>query len=153
MIYAILSQNPFFVIYAFFSVNFILQKFCPCKRNDKYEVWHKDATSIQCNTNCWIMGMAFRGSGDRERNWGRKKFLKRTSWPHDCKNNFFSQVGEKSFTFKWKITPKGVKVNHYTSKWKKKVKLKRHISPLGEHFYTKGCKCLHFVVYFYTWAT
>ena len=65
-----------FLIYAFFSVNFILQKFCPCKRNDKYEVWHKDATSIQGNTNCWIMGMAFRGSGDRERNWGRKNFKK-----------------------------------------------------------------------------
>ena len=24
---------------AFFSVNFIIQKFCPCKKNDKYEVW------------------------------------------------------------------------------------------------------------------
>ena len=23
---------------AFFGVNFILQKFCPCKKNDKYEV-------------------------------------------------------------------------------------------------------------------
>ena len=28
-----------FVIYAFFGVNFILRKFCLCKRNDKYEVW------------------------------------------------------------------------------------------------------------------
>ena len=28
-----------FVIYAVFGVNFILQKFCPCKRNDKLEVW------------------------------------------------------------------------------------------------------------------
>ena len=24
---------------AFFGVNFILQKFCPCKKNDKYKVW------------------------------------------------------------------------------------------------------------------
>ena len=24
---------------AFFGVNFILQKFCPCKKNDKYQVW------------------------------------------------------------------------------------------------------------------
>ena len=98
-----------------------------------------------------------------ERGIGGKIFLKkgpvddtiaktRTSWPHDCKNNFCTQVGEKSFTFKWKITPKGVKVNYYTSKWKKKVKLKRHISPTGEHFYTRGCKYLHFVVHFYTWA-
>ena len=23
----------------FFGVNFILQKFCPCKKNDKYQVW------------------------------------------------------------------------------------------------------------------
>ena len=29
----------FVVIYAFFGVNFILQKFCLCKKNDKYEVW------------------------------------------------------------------------------------------------------------------
>ena len=29
----------FVVIYAFFGVNFIHQKFCPCKKNDKYEVW------------------------------------------------------------------------------------------------------------------
>ena len=28
----------FFLIYAFFGLNFILQKFCPCKRNDKYQV-------------------------------------------------------------------------------------------------------------------
>ena len=28
----------FVVIYAFFFVNFILQKFCSCKRNDKYQV-------------------------------------------------------------------------------------------------------------------
>ena len=27
-----------FEIYAFFGVNFIIRKFCPCKRNDKYEV-------------------------------------------------------------------------------------------------------------------
>ena len=31
----------FAVIYAFFSVNFILQKFCLCKKNDKYEVWFR----------------------------------------------------------------------------------------------------------------
>ena len=24
-----------------FGVNFIFQKFCPCKKNDKYEVWEK----------------------------------------------------------------------------------------------------------------
>ena len=30
-----------FVIYAFFGVNFILRKFCLCKRNDKCEVWPK----------------------------------------------------------------------------------------------------------------
>ena len=24
---------------AFFGVNFILQEFCPCKKNDKYQVW------------------------------------------------------------------------------------------------------------------
>ena len=24
-----------------FGVNFILQKFCPCKKNDKYQVWLK----------------------------------------------------------------------------------------------------------------
>ena len=24
---------------AFFGVDFILQKFCPCKKNDKYQVW------------------------------------------------------------------------------------------------------------------
>ena len=24
---------------AFFGVNFILQKFCQCKKNDKYQVW------------------------------------------------------------------------------------------------------------------
>jgi len=30
-----------FVIYAFFGVNFILRKFCLCKRNDKYEVWYQ----------------------------------------------------------------------------------------------------------------
>ena len=29
----------FVVIYAFFGANFILQKFCMCKKNDKYEVW------------------------------------------------------------------------------------------------------------------
>ena len=29
----------FVVIYAFFGVNFILQKFCLCKKNDKYQVW------------------------------------------------------------------------------------------------------------------
>ena len=29
----------FVVIYAFFGVNFILQKFYSCKKNDKYEVW------------------------------------------------------------------------------------------------------------------
>ena len=29
----------FFLIYAFFGVNFILWKFCPCKWNDKYQVW------------------------------------------------------------------------------------------------------------------
>ena len=32
------SEIRFFVIYAFFGVNFIIWKFCPCKRNDKYEV-------------------------------------------------------------------------------------------------------------------
>ena len=37
-IYAILSWNSFVVIYAFFGVNFLIQKFCPCKKNDKYEV-------------------------------------------------------------------------------------------------------------------
>ena len=26
---------------AFFGVNFILQKFCPCKKNDKLEVWSR----------------------------------------------------------------------------------------------------------------
>ena len=29
----------FVIIYPFFGVNFILQKFCLCKKNDKYEVW------------------------------------------------------------------------------------------------------------------
>ena len=38
MIYAILSRNPFVIIYAFFGVNFILQKSCLCKTNDKYQV-------------------------------------------------------------------------------------------------------------------
>merc|ERR1711963_1390549 len=28
----------FVVIYAFFGVNFTLQKFCSCKKNDKYQV-------------------------------------------------------------------------------------------------------------------
>ena len=28
----------FVVIYAFFGENFILQEFCLCKKNDKYEV-------------------------------------------------------------------------------------------------------------------
>ena len=36
--YAILLQNPFVVIYAFFGVNFSLQRYCLCKTNDKYEV-------------------------------------------------------------------------------------------------------------------
>ena len=26
---------------AFFYVNFILQKFCPCKKNDKFQVWEE----------------------------------------------------------------------------------------------------------------
>ena len=30
----------FVVIYAFFGVNFILQKFCLCKKNDKYVICH-----------------------------------------------------------------------------------------------------------------
>ena len=41
-IYAILSWNSFVVIYAFFGVNFLIQKFCPCKKNDKYEVCDDD---------------------------------------------------------------------------------------------------------------
>ena len=32
----------FFVIYAFFGVNFILRKFCLCKRNDKYDVCNEE---------------------------------------------------------------------------------------------------------------
>ena len=35
-----------FVIYAFFGVNFILRKFCLCKRNDKYEVCSREAYSL-----------------------------------------------------------------------------------------------------------
>ena len=35
------------VIYAFFGVNFILQKFCLCKKNDKYEVCKKPTKSIR----------------------------------------------------------------------------------------------------------
>ena len=33
-----IAKSVFFLIYAFFGLNFILQKFCPCKRNDKYQV-------------------------------------------------------------------------------------------------------------------
>ena len=36
-IYAILSWNSFVVIYAFFGVNFLIQKFCPCKK--KWQIW------------------------------------------------------------------------------------------------------------------
>ena len=36
--YAILSRNPFAVIYAFFGVKFFVQNICLCKKNDKYEV-------------------------------------------------------------------------------------------------------------------
>ena len=46
-IYAILSWNSFVVIYAFFGVNFLIQKFCPCKKNDKYEVW------VSCENRVW----------------------------------------------------------------------------------------------------
>ena len=41
-----MSRNPFFVIYAFFGLNFILRKFCPCKINDKYEVWKVPSENI-----------------------------------------------------------------------------------------------------------
>ena len=34
-IYCVFCRNLRF----FFGVNFILQKFCPCKKNDKYQVW------------------------------------------------------------------------------------------------------------------
>ena len=40
----------FVVIYAFFGVNFILQKFCSCKKDDKYQVciwWGVPAFRIQ----------------------------------------------------------------------------------------------------------
>ena len=31
----------------FFGVNFILQKFCQCKKNDKYQVWKREQTKTQ----------------------------------------------------------------------------------------------------------
>ena len=34
---------------AFFGVNFILQKFCPCKKNDKYQVW------VLVHVNTWAI--------------------------------------------------------------------------------------------------
>ena len=40
----------FVVTYAFFGVNFILQKFCLCKKNDKYEVWNELRKSMW---KCW----------------------------------------------------------------------------------------------------
>ena len=50
--YAILSWNLFVVIYSFFGVNFLIQKFCLCKKNDKYEVWSPplpvDGTHCRC---------------------------------------------------------------------------------------------------------
>ena len=34
---------------AFFGVNFILQKFCPCKKNDKYKVCDDDDADADAN--------------------------------------------------------------------------------------------------------
>ena len=33
----------------FFGVNFILQKFCLCKKNDKYQVWCQDISGGSLN--------------------------------------------------------------------------------------------------------
>ena len=38
-IYAILSWIHLSFFTRFIDVNFLIQKFCPCKKNDKYEVW------------------------------------------------------------------------------------------------------------------
>ena len=45
----------FVVIYAFFGINFILQKFCSCKKNDKYEVWFHVAGVT------WILRQSYNG--------------------------------------------------------------------------------------------
>ena len=46
----------FVVIYGFFGINFILQKFCPCKKNDKYQVCQEQATSPFNCADDWVPG-------------------------------------------------------------------------------------------------
>ena len=41
-------QSTVYFFTRFFGVNFILQKFCPCKKNDKYEVCQCSPPSLLC---------------------------------------------------------------------------------------------------------
>ena len=48
------NTTQFVVIYAFFGVNFILQKFCSCKKNDKYQVWFRGTSLADRRVGLWL---------------------------------------------------------------------------------------------------
>ena len=77
-----------FVIYAFFGVNFILRKFCLCKRNDKYEVCKN--LKILNTLGAWRMVAAvFIGSFWDSTSLMSKHFVKMAFWPRSFKIMIF----------------------------------------------------------------